>query len=157
MDFYGLTLGTLAVWRVTHLLAAEAGPGDVLARLRRSLGEGFWGRLLDCFYCLSLWVALPFALLLPPPAAGWRERLLTWLSLSAGAILLERGAARAEAPPPAAHYFEDPAGDPPREGEIRGGHDELLRKNDESGPPGSAPVPEGGAGGRAGGITGDPL
>jgi Protein of unknown function (DUF1360) len=104
MGFYDLLLGVLGVWRLTHLLAAEDGPGEVLARFRRALGEGFWGGLLDCFYCLSLWVALPFALLLAP---GWRERGLAWLALSAGAILLERGAARAPSPPPAP-YLEDP-------------------------------------------------
>jgi len=40
---------------------AEDGPGDLLARLRGLAGESLWGKMLDCFYCLSLWVALPFA------------------------------------------------------------------------------------------------
>src|SRR5258705_3080768 len=104
MGMVGLVLGMLGVWRVTHLLAAEDGPGEILVRFRRSLGEGFWGRLLDCFYCLSLWVSLPFAFIL---ASGWRERGLAWLALSAGAILLERGTARGPAPLPA-QYLEDP-------------------------------------------------
>ena len=42
MRFYWLALGILAVWRVTHLLHAEDGPWDVLYRLRRRLGDGFW-------------------------------------------------------------------------------------------------------------------
>jgi hypothetical protein len=46
-----------------------------------------WGRLMDCFYCLSLWIALPFALLC---GEGWIERLVLWPALSAGAILVER-------------------------------------------------------------------
>lgn len=104
MSFYGLILGTLSVWRITHLLAAEDGPGDVLVRLRRSAGDGFWGQLLDCFYCLSLWVAVPFTLLL---ANGWREGLLSWLSFSAGAILLERATGPRPAAPPALYYQED--------------------------------------------------
>jgi hypothetical protein len=103
MDFDRLLLGALAVWRVTHLLSAEDGPGDLLVRLRRRAGDGFWGDLLDCFYCLSLWVSLPFALLL---AEGWRGRLLSWLAFSAGAILLERATGRAPAAPPAL-YLED--------------------------------------------------
>src|SRR5690349_15999970 len=104
MSFYGLILGILSVWRITHLLAAEDGPGDVLVRLRRSAGDGFWGQLLDCFYCLSLWVAVPFTLLL---ANGWREGLLCWLSFSAGAILLERATGPRPAAPPALYYQED--------------------------------------------------
>ncbi|HVG08853.1 MAG TPA: DUF1360 domain-containing protein [Thermoanaerobaculia bacterium] len=101
MGFYSLIVGALCVWRITHLLSAEDGPGDVLVRLRRSTGNGFWGRLLDCFYCLSLWVAVPLALLL---AEGWREGFLSWLAFSAGAILLERATGPVIPPAP---YFED--------------------------------------------------
>ncbi len=44
-------VATLAVWRLTHLLHAEDGPFDVFVRLRRGAGEGFFGKLLDCFHC----------------------------------------------------------------------------------------------------------
>ena len=87
MRFYWLVLGVLAVWRLTHLLNAEDGPWDTMVRLRVWLGAGAWGHLLDCFYCLSLWLALPFALAV---GEGWWERLLLWPALSAGAILVER-------------------------------------------------------------------
>src|SRR3954464_10691808 len=56
-------IGTLAAWRITHLLSAEDGPADVIVRVRVRLGAGIVGRLLDCFYCLSLWVAAPIALM----------------------------------------------------------------------------------------------
>jgi hypothetical protein len=49
---------------LTHLFAAEDGPGDVVVRLRRAAGTGFWASLLDYCYCLSLWIAAPFAWLL---------------------------------------------------------------------------------------------
>lgn len=80
-------LGILAVWRITHLLWAEDGPWDGVVRLRQRAGSGFWGQLMDCFYCLSLWVALPLVLLLAP---DWKTLLLAWPALSGGAILLER-------------------------------------------------------------------
>jgi len=106
MRFYWLTLGTLCVWRITHLLNAEDGPWDMFVRFRRLAGEGFWGKLLDCFYCLSLWTAAPLAWWL---GHGWKERLLLWPSLSAGAILLEKLTSRQEeAHPPPATYTEDP-------------------------------------------------
>jgi len=79
--------GVLAVWRVTYLLYAEDGPWDLVIRLRRLAGTGFWATLLDCFYCLSVWMAVPFAWLL---GSGWPERVLLWPALSAGAIMLER-------------------------------------------------------------------
>jgi hypothetical protein len=96
--FYWVSLGILGVWRITHLLNAEDGPGKLLVRLRELVGAGFWGELLDCFYCLSLWVGAPLALFL---GSGWGERLLLWPALSGGAILLERLTA------PASRYCED--------------------------------------------------
>jgi hypothetical protein len=83
---------SLATWRITHLLAYEDGPADLLVRLRASLGHGFWGRLMDCFYCLSLWVAVLFA---PMVVVRLPEAALMWLALSGGACLLERGTAPA--------------------------------------------------------------
>ena len=62
IQFYWLALGILCVWRITHLLSVEDGPWDVVVRLRQAVGSGFWGKLLDCFYCTSLWVATPFAI-----------------------------------------------------------------------------------------------
>jgi hypothetical protein len=100
---------TLAVWRVTHLFWGEDGPGKILVRLRRIAGRGFWGQLMDCFYCLSLWVAAPFACVL---GHSWIERGVLWLSLSAGAILLERATNRAAKPPPAI-WHEKPIPEPP--------------------------------------------
>jgi hypothetical protein len=97
-------VAVLAVWRVTHLLQAEDGPWGLLAALRRRVAATVLGELLGCFYCLSLWVALPLALL---GAATWRERLVLWPALSAGAILLQRATAGGAAPP--ATYAEDAA------------------------------------------------
>jgi hypothetical protein len=90
MRIYGLLIGTLAVWRVTHLINAEDGPWDALYLLRKKAGPGFWGGLMDCFYCLSLWVSIPFAGFL---GNSWGDRLMLWPALSAGAILLERAKA----------------------------------------------------------------
>ncbi|MGH7155643.1 MAG: hypothetical protein ACREF3_17075 [Acetobacteraceae bacterium] len=86
----GFVVAALAVWRVTHLLAREDGPGMVLARLRTRL-SGRWAGLMDCFHCLSLWVAAPPALAVPRPIEpGWSGWLLVWLALSGVACLLER-------------------------------------------------------------------
>lgn len=76
----------LAVWRITHLLQAEDGPWDIVYKLRKAVGNGFWGSLMDCFHCLSLWVALPFGWYL---GEGWLDKCFLWLALSGAAILLE--------------------------------------------------------------------
>jgi hypothetical protein len=87
MHIYFFILCILAVWRITHLLQAEDGPFDVVFWLRKKAGAGFFGSLLDCFYCLSIWIALPFAAWL---GIGWQEKLLLWPALSGAAILLEK-------------------------------------------------------------------
>lgn len=112
-DWFRFVLGALAVWRVTHLLNAEDGPWDIFIHLRRKIGEGFWGALFDCFYCLSLWIAAPFAFVV---SAGWLERVLAWLALSGAAILLERVTAQPP-PPTVVRYMEGDSTD-----------DELLRR-----------------------------
>jgi len=80
-------VSTLATWRVAHLLTYEDGPGDVFVRLRAKLGAGFFGRLVDCFQCNSLWVSAAFALAVSRGAAEW---VIAWLGLSGGACLLQR-------------------------------------------------------------------
>ena len=102
MRFYWFIIGTLSVWRVTHLLAAEDGPWQLVVRLRRQAGEGFFGDLLDCFYCLSLWIAGPVAWV---TGGSWKERVLLWLALSGGAIFLERTTDRGRFV--AAQYYEE--------------------------------------------------
>src|ERR1035438_2749206 len=120
MRAYSLVLGILAVWRVTHLLNGEDGPWEIFVRLRKLAGAGFWGELLDCFYCLSLWIYLPFATLL---GKEWLERVLLWLAFSGGAILLERVTVHHQPSP--LFYREDQEAD-----------HELLRKSEsESGSP----------------------
>lgn len=117
MHFYWLLVGVLCVWRVTHLLNAEDGPWDLLVRLRRRAGQGFFGELLDCFYCLSVWISAPLAWWL---GSGWKERLLLWPALSAGAIFVERLTSyREEGSPASPTYFEDPED-----------HDVLLRQKE---------------------------
>ena len=101
-NLYRLLLGSLCVWRITHLLQAEDGPGDAIIRIRRAAGEGFLGSVLDCFYCLSLWMAIPFAIWL---GGSWIERLVIWLALSGAAILVNRMADRFAPEPPI--FFEE--------------------------------------------------
>lgn len=108
MSFYWLLLGVLAVWRVTHFFHAEDGPWKVGVRLRARAGAGFFGALLDCFYCLSVWVALPAAALL---GESWRERLFLWPALSAGAILWQRIAGERPLITTPPIYQEDPEKD----------------------------------------------
>src|SRR5437764_1131814 len=82
-----LVLAAFAVWRLTHLLAQEDGPWDLVVRLRQALGQSWAGKLMDCFYCLSLWIAAPAAALV---CRGWQDVLLGWLALSGAACLLNQ-------------------------------------------------------------------
>jgi len=109
---YWLLLATLSVWRVTHLVIAEAGPWNIMGRLRARAGTGVVGQLLDCFYCTSLWVSAPAAWVAASagasaPRPDVRELGLLWLALSGGAILLERATSRRDQSSAAA-YQEDP-------------------------------------------------
>ena len=85
--WFSFVLALLATWRLTHLISREDGLADVLLRLRLRAGTGILGQLMDCFNCLSLWIAAPFAFVVGRTAL---ETFLSWLALSGGACLLER-------------------------------------------------------------------
>jgi hypothetical protein len=87
-----LTLAAFATWRVTHLLALEDGPGDIVVALRSRLGDGQLGRLMDCFDCLSLWTAAPVAVLVGEERRDWP---LLWLGLSGAACLMQSASGEA--------------------------------------------------------------
>jgi len=87
-------LGTLAVWRMTHLLHLEHGAWGLIGSFRAFAERLGLGDLVQCFFCLSLWVALPVAWWL---AVSWPGRAIAWLALSGGAILIE---VRGLQPPP---------------------------------------------------------
>src|SRR5215469_4140909 len=82
-----LVVAVLATWRVTHLLANEDGPADIIVKFRRLLGRSLAGQLMDCFNCLSLWIAALAALFVSQRPVEW---LMSWLAISGGACLLER-------------------------------------------------------------------
>jgi len=86
-----VVIGALCVWRLTHLLHAEEGPWHIFASLRKHAGDRFWGQVLACFYCLSLWIAMPVALLID---LRLPRLLVIWLTLSGAACLLEQATTR---------------------------------------------------------------
>jgi len=104
MNWYLLILETAAVWRITHLLSKEDGPFDIIFIIRRKAGSGFFGSLIDCFYCLSIWIALPVGCW---SGNDWKEKLLLWVALSGSACLLEQATTRHDPPHSPPHYFED--------------------------------------------------
>ena len=80
-------LAALSTWRISHLLTGEDGPWEAIARLRRKLGNSAVGRLMDCFGCVSIWVAAPISFFL---VRRLPELFFCWLALSGAALLLER-------------------------------------------------------------------
>jgi len=81
----------LATWRLTHFLTAQDGPADVVVRVRAFMGTSVVGRAMDCFYCLSIWMAAPLAPFVSSDPLEW---IVAWLALSGGACLLERATTR---------------------------------------------------------------
>jgi len=104
MNYFYFILSVLVVWRLTHLLSKEDGPFNFIALIRKQAGAGFFGSLLDCFYCVSIWTALPFGLWL---GIGWLEKILIWFALSSAACLLEQATNRKDAETDKPEYYED--------------------------------------------------
>ena len=91
MTWLTATLAAFAVYRVARMVAEEDGPMFVFKRLRdahtndkRSFDVG-----VRCFYCISVWIALPITVLLVV-AGGWDMWLwpVWWMGLAGAAAKL---------------------------------------------------------------------
>jgi len=112
MDFWSrFILAGLANWRLTHLLASEDGAADIIVRFRALLGQSLIGRLMDCFNCLSLWIAALAAFFVSLRPLEW---LFCWLALSGGACLLDR-------------IGQEPVVIPPLSQSVEGDNNDVLR------------------------------
>lgn len=90
----------VAAWRLSCLIIYEDGPFDMLAKLRdlagvhydeygTIVGEGFFGSLLTCIYCLSVWVAVLIVILYsvaPIPTLY----VASVFAISGGVVLLDK-------------------------------------------------------------------
>jgi len=83
---FRFVLAALACWRVSFLLAREAGPARVLERSRNLLGRGFLGQLTRCVKCTGLWVAVAFT---PFVGAEGTDQIVVWLALAAVTALVD--------------------------------------------------------------------
>jgi hypothetical protein len=95
--WFRLVIAILATWRVAHMVAHEDGPFDIIVRLRARAGDGVFGHLMDCPYCLSIWIGIPFAFMLGNSIPAW---VAAWLAISGGASLAERVSEPTIIPPP---------------------------------------------------------
>lgn len=81
---YGMTL-----WRFAHMIVQERGFLDIFLRFRRAMGivhdddgrpimtiDSNLARLFNCVWCISMFIALPFAL-----AIYLFQDIMWWLSL----------------------------------------------------------------------------
>ena len=91
MNAFYFIITTLAVWRLSYLFSSEDGPFNLIYLLRQKTAAGFFGSLLNCFYCTSMWVAFPFGLWL---GNTWVMKLVVWLALSGAACLLQKATSR---------------------------------------------------------------
>lgn len=57
-------IGSLATFRLASLIAKEKGPGFIFCKLRNVPAKGSaWAEGLSCPLCVSVWTAIPFAIL----------------------------------------------------------------------------------------------
>jgi hypothetical protein len=80
-------LASLAVYRLSRMIADEEGPFEVFTWLRNLAPATNWiGRGLACILCLSVWIALPVALWIDYQG-DWA---LTWLALSGVTVIIRK-------------------------------------------------------------------
>ena len=83
-------IAALATFRISVALAEEEGPFGIFRAWRGALDpdQTTWlGRGVNCVFCVSFWVALPFAVLIEPDL--WRVPLV-WFALAGAVVLIRR-------------------------------------------------------------------
>lgn len=91
----------LATWRISHLLAKEHGPHEILSTLRYCLGVRCEGeppyaeygknvisKMIICVWCNSIWIGLFFTVLYVIWHPIWMIALP--FALSAGAVMVDK-------------------------------------------------------------------
>lgn len=86
-DLEKYAIVVIIVWRLTHLISSEDGPFDLIIKLRKLAGDTFFGKLMDCFYCLSVWIGLVCACFV---TADIKEIIILSIFYSGASILLEK-------------------------------------------------------------------
>lgn len=84
-----LIAATLLTFRLSTAIAQEEGPFSLFTTLRGRVGQANWiGRGVHCLLCVSFWLAVPAALLLPIASIG--EFALYWGAISGGVLLITK-------------------------------------------------------------------
>jgi len=101
VDLVRFVLAVFACYRLAELIAIDDGPGDVFLWLRSRCGAYYLdadgkpvtslGRFIECPYCLGIWFAAVFALVLWP--SGWMTPVY-WLAIAGGQAFLQSAAGR---------------------------------------------------------------
>lgn len=94
MRWFIFVLGSLATFRISHLVSKERGPFAIFERVRMALpgGRGSAKEWLCCIYCFSLTASAIVCLIIwtLSPNLSWQELLLSWLGFSAVTVLMNQ-------------------------------------------------------------------
>ena len=93
-SWFSLVLGSLATFRLSHLVTTERGPLAMFERFRKALprGRGSLNEWVNCIWCFSLTASALVCLILW--AGGYRMTwdfwILHWLAFSSLSLLVHK-------------------------------------------------------------------
>jgi hypothetical protein len=87
-----LLLGSLATFRISHLMTKERGPLGIFERVRKALPRGEAKEWVSCIWCFSLTASALVCVLLWAGGLrlNWDYWILYWLSFSAVSLLVNK-------------------------------------------------------------------
>jgi len=94
MTWFVLVLGSLATFRLSHLVTKERGPFALFERFRNAMpgGRGSLKEWVTCIWCFSLSTSAMICLLLwlGGYALAWEFWVLHWLAFSSMSLLVHK-------------------------------------------------------------------
>ena len=94
LNWFVLVLGSLATFRISHVMAKERGPLAVFERIRNAMpaGRGSIKEWVSCIWCFSLSASVLVCLILwiGGMSLSWEYWILHWLSFSSISLLVNK-------------------------------------------------------------------
>ena len=94
MRWFLFVLGSLATFRLSHLVSKERGPLAVFERIRNFMsgGRGSAREWVSCIFCFSLTASALVCILLWTGGflPFWHDRILHWLGFSAVTLIINQ-------------------------------------------------------------------
>ena len=88
MELQYFVVLSFCVYRISHLLSQEDGPFNFVINFRKLFGKSQLGQLMDCFFCISIWISFILSFIFVKDTIG--NILMEGFAISGAAVAIHK-------------------------------------------------------------------